>query len=85
MILNRHDIYSLTNQKNLCKKRQRKENRKKKKKKEDRTGTDFIPELIGKPVAIEIDGEIDGKDESYIVIIDNSIFWIKFQDANGNI
>jgi len=43
---------------------------------------DFIPELIGRPVAIEV----DGKDEPIAgMIVDNSTFWIKLQDVNGKI
>jgi len=43
---------------------------------------DFIPELIGRPVAVEV----DGKDEPIAgMIVDNSTFWIKLQDVNGKI
>jgi len=44
--------------------------------------SDFIPELIGRPVAVEV----DGKDEPIAgMIVDNSTFWIKLQDVNGKI
>uniref|UniRef100_A0A7V3ZWA0 Uncharacterized protein n=1 Tax=candidate division WOR-3 bacterium TaxID=2052148 RepID=A0A7V3ZWA0_UNCW3 len=59
--------------------------KKEKKKKEGIKVTvkyDFIPELIGRPVAIEV----DGKDEPIAgMIVDNSTFWIKLQDVNGRI
>lgn len=62
-----------------------KEEKKKKKKKKKGGGggrVEFIPELIGRPVAIEL----DGKDEPIAgMIVDNSTFWIKFQDVNGKI
>ena len=64
---------------------QEKKEKKQKKKKEEVKVTvkyDFIPELIGRPVAVEV----DGKDEPIAgMIVDNSTFWIKFQDVNGKI
>ena len=65
---------------------QEKKEKKQKKKKEEvkvkAVKSDFIPELIGRPVAIEL----DGKDEPIAgMIVDNSTFWIKFQDVNGKI
>jgi len=59
--------------------------KKQKKKKEGVKVTvkyDFIPELIGKLVAVEVDGKDDFLSG---MIIDNSTFWIKFQDVNGRI
>ena len=61
-----------------------KEEKKKKKKKKGGGGgrVEFIPELIGRPVAVEV----DGKNEPIAgMIVDNSTFWIKFQDVNGKI
>jgi len=61
-----------------------KEEKKKKKKKKGGGGgrVEFIPELIGRPVAVEV----DGRDEPIAgMIVDNSTFWIKFQDVNGKI
>jgi len=64
---------------------EKKEKKQKKKKEEVKVKTvkyDFIPELIGRPVAVEV----DGKDEPIAgMIIDNSTFWIKLQDVNGRI
>jgi len=64
---------------------QEKKEKKQKKKKEGikvAAKYDFIPELIGRPVAIEV----DGKNEPIAgMIVDNSTFWIKIQDANGKI
>ncbi len=64
---------------------QEKEEKKQKKKEGIKVKTvkyDFIPELIGKPVVVEV----DGKDEPIAgMIVDNSTFWIKLQDANGRI
>jgi len=61
------------------------EEKKQKKKKEGAkvaAKPDFIPELIGRPVAVEV----DGRDEPIAgMIVDNSTFWIKFQDVNGKI
>ena len=64
---------------------QEKKEKKQKKKKEGAkvaAKLDFIPELIGRSVAIEV----DGKDEPIAgMIVDNSTFWIKLQDVNGKI
>ena len=64
---------------------QEKEEKKQKKKEGIKVKTvkyDFIPELIGKPVVVEV----DGKDEPIAgMIVDNSTFWIKLQDVNGRI
>jgi len=58
------------------------EEKKKKKKKKGGGKAEFIPEVLGRPVAIEV----DGKDEPIAgMIVDNSTFWIKFQDVNGKI
>jgi len=59
-----------------------KEEKKKKKKKKGGGKAEFIPEVLGRPVAVEL----DGNDEPIVgMIVDNSTFWIKFQDANGRI
>ena len=59
-----------------------KEEKKKKKKKKGGGRVEFIPELIGRPVAVEL----DGRDEPIAgMIVDNSTFWIMFQDVNGKI
>ena len=61
---------------------QKEEEKKKKKKKKGGGKAEFIPEVLGRPVAIEV----DGKDEPIAgMIVDNSTFWIKFQDVNGKI
>jgi len=58
------------------------EEKKKKKKKKGGGKAEFIPEVLGRPVAIEL----DGKDEPIAgMIVENSTFWIKVQDANGRI
>ena len=56
--------------------------KKQKRKKEDvEIKTEFISEVIGKPVVIEV----EGKEPIAGMIVDNSTFWIKFQDVNGKI
>ena len=58
------------------------EEKKKKKKKKGGGKAEFIPEVLGRPVAIEL----DGKDEPIAgMIVENSTFWIKVQDVNGKI
>jgi hypothetical protein len=53
-----------------------------KKKKKGGGKAEFIPEVLGRPVAIEL----DGKDEPIAgMIVENSTFWIKVQDVNGRI
>jgi len=43
---------------------------------------DFIPEVVNKPVGVEVEGH----DNLFVgVILDNSKYWIKFQDINGKI
>jgi len=61
---------------------QKEEEKKKKKKKKGGGKAEFIPEVLGRPVAIEL----DGKDEPIAgMIVENSTFWIKVQDVNGRI
>ena len=56
--------------------------KKQKRKKEDvKIKTEFISEVIGKLVVIEV----EGKEPIAGMIVDNSKFWIKFQDVNGMI
>ena len=43
---------------------------------------DFIPEVIGKPIAMELIGQ----NEPVVgVILDSSKYWVKFQDVNGKL
>jgi len=51
------------------------------KKKDVRIKTEFISEVIGKPVVIEV----GGKEPIAGMIVDNSKFWIKFQNVIGMI
>jgi len=56
--------------------------KKQKRKKEDvKIKTEFISEVIGKLVVIEV----EGKEPTAGIIVDNSKFWIKFLNVIGMI